>query len=278
MALIGYHAQKKTSLVKTFEDVAKTDADVFQIFFRNPYQKVANKVNVTKKDIEASKGMDALLYSHSAYTLNLAGKPNAGVISNIVDDLRCHQLLGGCGTVIHIGVNKASWHISDSDAEDRAIEHLDRIISHIPNEWAPKLLLENSAGEKGKLFKTADGLLKLYNGVKDNSKLRFCIDTQHLFSAGHDIRQPVNVHKFFADLGNPDKVFLIHLNDSDVPFGKGLDRHKLLGEGYIFNAHKGGSLAALKAIVQFASNNTIPMVCETHGDHQKEMDLVRQQE
>lgn len=103
---------------------------------------------------------------------------------------------------------------------------------------------------------------KLYNSLEKHSKIKFCIDTCHIFASGYDIRTIQGFDEFirkFDNLIGIQNIQLIHLNDSKNPLNSGVDRHETLGNGYIFK----DNLDTLKYILNFAIKNNISMITET---------------
>ena len=67
-------------------------------------------------------------------------------------------------------------------------------------------------------------------------KAAICLDTCHLFAAGHDIRADSGVAAMLDELraaGAADRVKLVHANDSLLGCGSKRDRHEALGAGKI---------------------------------------------
>jgi endonuclease IV len=79
----------------------------------------------------------------------------------------------------------------------------------------------------------------------------------------------------FEDQLGKKKIGVIHLNDSATLFGGKNDRHAELKKGYIFNAKMGGSVEALKEILEWASKNSVPCILETHKNFKAQIALGR---
>jgi deoxyribonuclease-4 len=69
------------------------------------------------------------------------------------------------------------------------------------------------------------------------ARVGVCLDTCHVYSAGYDL-----VHDYdgviarLDDVLGLDRLKVLHLNDSKVPFGSRKDRHELIGEGTLGEA------------------------------------------
>ena len=54
----------------------------------------------------------------------------------------------------------------------------------------PWLLLEPTAGQGQSLVKKLDDLTKYFEALEWHPKVGVCLDTCHVFAAGHDIKKP----------------------------------------------------------------------------------------
>jgi deoxyribonuclease IV len=85
------------------------------------------------------------------------------------------------------------------------------------------------------------------------SKLGFCVDTCHVFSAGTSL---ANAGALLDRLHATFPITLIHLNNSAVPLGGRKDSHEGLFYGHIPRAH-------LKGVVKWARLQGVPCILET---------------
>ena len=108
------------------------------------------------------------------------------------------------------------------------------------------LVLENSAGGGGTLGTTIEELATILDGVGVHAaRLGFCLDTAHLWGAGHDVATAEGMLAIvdrFAELIGLDRLRLVHLNDSKSLRGSRADRHEHLGAGRIGHAGLGALL------------------------------------
>jgi len=95
-----------------------------------------------------------------------------------------------------------------------------------------------------------------------------CLDTCHLFAAGHDIRTPAGWEAVVAEcasaIGLP-RVLAFHLNDSRGGLGSGLDRHEHIGRGQL-------GLGAFRLLLRDARFARVPKALETPKDPEPLMD------
>lgn len=98
-----------------------------------------------------------------------------------------------------------------------------------------RLLLENTAGQGtsvGSRFSELRAILDLCPELP----LGVCVDTAHLFAAGHDLRRVEGLERALAEISATvglERVFVIHVNDSKGALGSHLDRHEHIGKGKI---------------------------------------------
>ncbi len=274
MALIGTHV----GLSDTFFDTFRTYNDI-------PIQFMLPSHSPTIEDIIQCRKYDKVnsAYIHTCLTSNLAGSVKGEADSKYKTKL-CHcrrELIKeldigsciGCGCVVHVGwqesTHKGMLTVIDTITEcltksgatsTRFKEYFDVIEGR-------KIILENSAGEKNRLGSTLQELKFIYTSLPEylKRKVKFCIDTAHLFGAGiYDFGKVTHVQSFIQDFGNTfglDKLELFHLNDSAADFGSSKDLHESLGRGFIYS--KDGSMMALKELVNITASLKIPMISET---------------
>jgi deoxyribonuclease-4 len=98
-----------------------------------------------------------------------------------------------------------------------------------------------------------------------------CLDTCHLFAAGHDLAAPGAAAALlaeFAQLAGRDpesgraaaagRLRLIHANDSKDPCGSRRDRHENIGAGQI-------GTAAFRDLLAHPATAGVPFIVETPG-------------
>ena len=148
-----------------------------------------------------------------------------------MEEMNIADLLGAEYLVLHTG------SAADDDprkARKRAAEALSQVSKN--GEWPTRILLENTAGERGDITSAIADIGALMEQVDDRLLGGVCIDTCHAYAAGYDIASAEGLASFSEEV---DKYFgcrrirLIHLNDSRGGLGSGLDRHEHIGKGRI---------------------------------------------
>jgi len=102
--------------------------------------------------------------------------------------------------------------------------------------WRARLLLENTAGERGDLGARLPELGELLDRAPGAVVGGVCLDSCHAFSAGYDFRTRAGMERFAEEIERTvgrERVRVLHLNDSRRGPGSGVDRHAHLGEGGI---------------------------------------------
>jgi deoxyribonuclease-4 len=140
----------------------------------------------------------------------------------------------------------------------RLVEALDEVVQRTAGCGA-RIALENTAGAGHLIGSRAQELGAILARVRRPERLAFCLDTCHLFAAGHDIRTARRfaavLDEFDRALGL-DRVAAFHLNDSRAGLGSRLDRHADIGAGRI-------GLAAFRFLVTHSRLGSRPMILET---------------
>jgi deoxyribonuclease-4 len=105
---------------------------------------------------------------------------------------------------------------------------------------AAMLVLENSAGGGGGVGTTVQELAAVLAAAARHGappeRVGLCLDTAHLWGAGHPIDTPDGVDAVVDDIDRRvgiDRLVMMHLNDSKSTLGSRLDRHEHLGAGAI---------------------------------------------
>lgn len=235
----------------------------YQIVMKSPQRKQLSSLR--KDDAEKCKAYieenGLYIVAHSGYLFNIAVEPemNKYAVETAVDDLVTVSDLGGRGAVFHVGKHKKM-------CEEEGINNMYFNIHNIltdSKELAPDsiFILETAAGQGTECCTKLEQLAAFRNMFDDDDKkrIRFCLDTCHMFSAGYDLRTLEAVNVFEKKVDNTigwDTVELCHFNDSKNELNARVDRHEKIGKGYI--GEKG-----LSAVAHLMSKYDIPLIMET---------------
>ena len=267
--LFGSHISISKGLVKSIDYANSLGCKVMQIFSQSPrsFKGVSQKnINAIDKANEKLKEHNMIIVSHSPYLINLAKDPkNEKYMADaLVNDLDFINKLGGIGSVVHMG---KYVNLSKEEGLNNMENNIKNVLERYNGD--AKLILETSCGQGTELLHDIKELGKFYKRFSsiEKKRIKFCIDTCHIFVAGYDMRSADCVDDFFSLFDKHigiNKVVLIHFNDSDKPYHSNVDRHDDIGNGYIGNKSKKGDIGGLKRVYEISKNNNIPMVLETH--------------
>lgn len=264
---IGRHINISKGFLTAPEYAKSLGCGIFQVFLGNPQQiisKERNKDELIKFGEELEKYKMRMVV-HSSYTINLAHPIGSNMyktsVRSLIQDLNASALIGHrcLGVIIHMGKNIETNHITDDEAIDNYVAGLKEALEKTPKETT--IILETGASQGTEVGSTIEGLAQIYwlLSDKEQHRIKFCIDTCHIWATGYDISNEDSVDKFFhifdENIG-VNKIACIHFNDSKTDRCSYVDRHDDLGYGHI-------GVPGLKAVARFAHKHHIPMIMET---------------
>lgn len=202
------------------------------------------------------------VYIHGLLPLNPSYPEKEWQLPHVKYDLETGTQMSCKGVVIHVGK-----HVKKKSVEDavNGMEIYIRALLPFATEQCP-IILETPVGAGTELLTTKEELLNFYlrfytDENIDNRKFRICVDTCHVFAAGHDPLEYLQYWVEFQTINNlpynPIKV--IHFNDSAREQGCRVDRHADFGTGLI-------GKDKLIQVAELAYTMGIDMVKEECGD------------
>lgn len=172
-------------------------------------------------------------FIHGLYLMNFASQnPDqlAKSYDALVAEMHAAALIGAKGVIFHLGSHKGAGY--DSCVE-QVIDYCTRILEATPDDsW---LILENAAGMGGAVGSKFAELGRILKNCQSD-RVKICLDTQHSFAAGYDLKTPAGLDKALAEFDEEiglERLVAVHANDSKPPLGGGLDRHENIGDGQI---------------------------------------------
>lgn len=275
MFIFGAHV----SISKGFSEAARKaledySANAMQIFTKNPRGRSHKEIDPDDlKEYKKYRKKLKFVVAHSSYLLN-CGKPLKDIEwakKDLLLDFERMDRLDGDAIVVHVG--KAM----DGDrkrALNNVIENAKIIIDETPKSKV-EYLIENTAGQGNEVGWNFEDLQTVWKGLKGVSpRIKFCLDTAHMWAAGYNISTPAKAQEILANfdqLIGKKQIGCFHFNDSKKECGSKVDRHDNLGNGQI-------DLKGLGRVVKFATQNSIPIILETpdknSGDRENDLKVL----
>lgn len=189
-----------------------------------------------------SRGTRAFI--HAPYLVNL-GSPTPATYEKsaavIAHNLRRAAEIGAEGVVVHTGS-----FVTPAAGQDLAEKQYAAALAQVREallpvldtlgEDGPWLLLEPTAGQGRSLCAGVEDLTAYLGALDLHPKAGICLDTCHVFAAGAPLDEPGGVAatlERIVEIGGPDRLRLIHANDSMDVRGAFKDRHENIGAGHI---------------------------------------------
>lgn len=262
---IGHHINISHGLVSSADYAKSLGANFYQIFLTSPQS--YNRIQKPKEELIELKNKlvenKMKIVIHGSYMLNFCNEPSTlkhkSALKLLKADLNDSIHLGALGVVIHMG---KKLDLDEETAINNYVIGLKNVLKETPPDSI--IILETGAGVGSEVCTSFTGLENLLNRFDSNEKkrIKFCIDTCHIFSAGYDVGNEDYVdvldNLIEAKLGWKN-VAVIHLNDSKNKLNTKKDNHADIGKGNI-------SIDGLKKFVKLCSNKKIPIVLETPCD------------
>lgn len=203
-------------------------------------------------------GFDSLWF-HGTYLMNF-GTDRADLLKRsketLIAELETADLLGAKGVIFHLGSDGGRDRAA---AIKQAGQALNEVLAEAPKE--PMVILENSAGMGGSIGSKFEELAAILEPIKTDSRVAICLDTQHAFAAGYPVHTEEGLREVMSEIDRTvglDRLVVIHVNDSKVPFGGGRDRHENIGEGEI-------GLSGFRAMAADKKLASLPWILEVPG-------------
>lgn len=235
MIKLGAHLSIAGGYKNPLEKIVKIGGNCLQIFSVSP--RSWNKATLSNLTVQQFNNLRMTfkidpIYFHASYLINLANPSSGGHLSkqSLIHELHAAKLLGVAGSIVHLGSFKNENEVT-KEQFDILIANILEILEKTPEETL--LIIENAGTRKiGRDLKQIASIIKLVN----NPRLRVCLDTCHLHTAGYDLSNLKKLDNFLGDFEKTiglRRLELWHLNDSSDPLGALRDRHENIGTGTI---------------------------------------------
>lgn len=266
---IGAHVSTSNSADLAIDRALEIGAEAVQVFVSPPqgwaFKPVDEKVATDFKTKAHEHNIGPNVF-HAIYLVSL-GSDDEALVNRSKGSLRRYMNaasdLGAMGVIFHLGSHKGKGF---DGVREQVANGIREVLGESPDDVY--LLLENSAGMGNHIGSKFSELGAMIRDI-DDPRVQVCLDTQHSFAAGYDLRTPDTVasvmDEFDREIGL-EHLKAVHCNDSKPPFGGAVDRHENIGEGQM-------GLAAFEAIMAHPGFRDVPFYLEVPGYENKGPDV-----
>ena len=268
LSRIGAHTPTTGGMAKRSIEYAKTTgAEVIQVFASSPrmWAMPASKPDLDEAFKIKAAELDIHTYVHAPFLINLGSPTEATYVNSLAStaySLSRGADIGALGVVIHTGSAVDATHVDQ--AWKQIHEGMMPILNALSDD-APFLLLEPTAGQGQSLVKKLDDLENYLKALEYHPKVGICLDTCHVFAAGHDIAVKGGMTKtldLLVEIAGAERFKLIHANDSMDVCGALKDRHQNIGDGHI-------GIEPFAELLAHPAAAGVPLILETPGMEEK---------
>jgi deoxyribonuclease-4 len=252
---------------KNLDKAIENGCNFIQVFTSDPcsfniYNKSNNFNGELLKVYQKENKLNYVI--HGSFLINLCRLPEDKITKNSINllkrDLAISKKIKAIGVIIHMG--KDTGNLGEEKAFNMYVNNLNKVLS----ESEGIIILETGAGCGKEIATRINDLAKLREFCICKERVKFCIDTCHIFSAGYDLTNEIivdSLEKYMENTLGWENIIVAHINDSKECFNSRKDRHADISDGYIY---KNNSQSFMKFINNFKKRN-IPMVLETPSDN-----------
>lgn len=258
---IGAHVSGSGGIDKAIDRALDIGAECVQIFpsapqgwgFKEPDELVVAEFR--RKAFEHDIGPNVF---HAIYLVSLGaddpqlvqrGKMSLAKYMSVAGDL------GVRGVIFHLNSHKGRGF---EGVFGQVVESIREVLDQSPSDV--QLMLENSAGMGNHIGSKFSEIGAFVRELAD-PRVQVCLDTQHSFAAGYDLRTKESVEavmdEFDREIGL-EHLVAVHCNDSKPELGGALDRHENIGEGHM-------GLAAFESVLAHPAFAEVPFYLEVPG-------------
>jgi deoxyribonuclease-4 len=240
------------------------EAETVQVFVANPRGWATPRGNPAQDEKFraecAAEGISA--WVHAPYLINFGSHTQATVEQSVLSmrhSLRRAREIGAGGVVVHTGsaTGGRSREVALAQVRERVLPLLDELT----HDDDPFLLLESTAGQGASLCSRTWDFGPYFEALDAHPRLGVCLDTCHIFAAGHDLAGPQGMARTLdalVETVGEGRLKLIHANDSKDVVGAHKDRHENIGSGHIGEE-------PFRALMTHPATEGVPLIIETPG-------------
>lgn len=265
---IGAHTPTTGGMAKRSIAYAKEiGAEAIQVFASSPrtWAMPEAKPELDNEFKIKAAELDIETYVHAPFLINLGSPTEATYKNSLAATAYALQRgadINALGVVIHTGSAVDVTHVDN--AWKQIHEGMMPILNKLSDD-SPYLLLEPTAGQGQSLVKKLDDLENYLKALEYHPRVGICLDTCHVFAAGHDISVKGGMTAtidLLVQIAGIERFQLVHANDSMDVCGALKDRHQNLGDGHI-------GLDPFKELLAHPAVANAPLILETPGLEEK---------
>ncbi|MFJ6567025.1 deoxyribonuclease IV [Streptomyces sp. NPDC091292] len=262
---VGGHVPVAGGLAKVGIGYAREMGDeTIQVFVANPRGWATPAGNPRQdEEFRATCAAENIpVYVHAPYLINFGSHTEATVdlsVESLRHSLRRARVIGALGVVVHTGSATGGRPRAVALAQVR--ERMLPLLDELTHDDDPYLLLESTAGQGASLCSRTWDFGPYFDALDAHPKLGICLDTCHIFAAGHDLTGPDGMAQtldLLVDTVGEGRLRLIHANDSQDVVGAHKDRHANIGAGQIGEE-------PFRALMRHPATEGVPLIVETPG-------------
>ena len=259
--LFGAQVRQAGGLLAALRRAEAMGAQVMQVFAQSPRQWRHPEAGLERAAAFAeawpASAVVRPVVCHAPYLINL-GTADPVMYERsracLAENVRAAAAMGASGLVLHLGSHLGAG----LDARLQGVA--DGLRSALDGVDC-RLLLENTAGAGGTIGRSFAELARIVERAGGDPRLGVCLDTQHAWAAGMSFETVDAADALVEEIDGTvglERLACLHVNDSKVPKGAGLDRHENPGQGTI-------GRAAFRALLGHPRIQDLPAVLEVPG-------------
>ncbi|MER5555324.1 deoxyribonuclease IV [Streptomyces sp. NPDC002793] len=262
---IGGHVPVAGGLAKVGLGYARElAAETVQVFVANPRGWATPSGNPEQDELFRSEcaARSVPAYVHAPYLINFGSHTEATVERSVVSlrhSLRRARAIGALGVVVHTGSATGGRPRAEALAQVRT--HMLPLLDELTHDDDPFLLLESTAGQGSSMCSRTWDFGPYFEALDSHPKLGICLDTCHIYAAGHDLTGPAGMRQtldLLVGTVGEGRLKLVHANDSKDVVGAHKDRHENIGAGHI-------GTEPFRELFSHPATEGVPLIIETPG-------------
>ncbi|MCH7617495.1 MAG: deoxyribonuclease IV [Chloroflexi bacterium] len=233
---LGAHVRTAGGVDKAVDRAEEMGAETIQVFSGAP--QAWRRKNYSNEEVAAFKARlketgIGPVFIHGLYLMNF-GTDNPELLKKsqeaLIAEMNSASLIGARGVIFHLGSHKGAGYEA---RVGQVVDQCRQVLDATPDDaW---LILENAAGQGGAIGSKFAELGRIAQ-ESGSDRVKICLDTQHTFAAGYDVKTRKGLDATMAEFDKEiglDRLAAVHANDSKIELGGSRDRHENIGEGFI---------------------------------------------